>query len=251
MLTPLMKYCESLGQCEEGLRASLEAYTTIVEPSMGFPRERELESASLVAGAIDCHRACLVLERIAHVIEGSNICVLAPGHDISYLKSIGGCHVIVSTDSAYEGFAGVRPDVLVGDADQSLRLLHMDLGLGVPYLVHVHGDNVYRVTGLLRLIDRGDFVITTQVETPYCSLPIGAFTDGDRAVVMAMVFSARSVLMRDLEGRPLCVHKDYCDSNIKSKKLRLAMAVTRYVAGRLGYSVEREGGLLRLTRLDS
>ncbi len=250
MSSPLMRYCRSLGRYEEGLRAALEAYAFIVEGPMGFPRDRELESSSALSWATDCGLSCLTAASVASLVEGAEVCVVTPGFTLGSSKDDRRCDVVLATDSSYETLArlNLRPDVIVGDADASLRLLRMSAQLDAPFLIHAHGDNLHRVSCLIRSLSKARVVVTTQIETPYCTLPIGAFTDGDRAAALALAFRARSVLMEPLELKPYCFHKDYCDAALKGSKLALAREVLSYVAARTGYSLRFTGDKLVIER---
>ncbi|MGC9210324.1 MAG: hypothetical protein ACP5FT_03575 [Acidilobus sp.] len=253
MSTRLMRYCRSLDPYLSALEVSLNAYATIVEPVMGFPRERELESLSFVANYVDCDQACLALQRFVEQVQGSEVCVVTPGSIVAGLVKEAGCKVVIATDSELESLAanGIRPAALVGDADQSLRLLHMALALETPYFLHVHGDNTVRAAEVVRLTRGRGLILTAQVDNPFCTVPVGAFTDGDRAAVLAMVFSAGSVVTSDIGTQPVCGHKDYCDPRVKSLKLELGRRVLHSVAAGLGYRVDRADGLLRLTKSEA
>jgi hypothetical protein len=248
---PLLRYCGSLREYEERLRVGLEAYLELVEGSMGYPRERELESASEALGLLDCDAACRALQEVLGRLEDAEVCVITPAPGGLELLTKGGCEKVVATDSSIETLAeaGRRPDVLVGDADPSLRLLGLALQLGVPYLLHSHGDNLYRLKPLTGLLRRSAVILTTQVETPYCTLPVGAFTDGDRGAAIAMYFRASRVIINWLSSQgPSCEHKDLCDEGLKALKLRLAQRVLTYMASRLGYRVEAAGDQIILER---
>ncbi len=249
MSSLLMRYCRSLGRYEAGLREALGAYASIVEPSMGFPREKELESSAASSRAAECHSACIAAQSLASAIEGASVCVVTPGPSLPSVIAKS-CEVAVATDSSLEllSLLRIRPAALVGDADASLRLLHMAIQLDVPYLLHSHGDNVYRVAGLLRSLRPDRLIITSQVDTPCCALPVGAFTDGDRAAAIAMAFRARRVVMGAIEGEPWCGHKDHCEASAKRPKLELAQRVIIRVAERTGYTVSRVGGVLVMER---
>ena len=249
MSSQLMRYCRSLGRYEAGLREALQAYASIVEPSMGFVRERELESVAASSQVMDCHLACLTVQSLASLIEGSRVCVITPGM-ASRTPSMEACDVVIATDSAIEEVVrlGVRPAAIVGDADPSLRLLGMAKQLGVPYLLHSHGDNLYRIAQLVRSLEAAAVVITSQVDTPDCALPVGAFTDGDRAAVIAMALRARRVIMGLITDEPLCSHKDHCEAPTKRRKLELAWKVITMVAERTGYEITRTSDLVVLER---
>jgi len=246
-----LRYCGSLREYEARLRVGLEAYLKLVEGSMGYPRERELESASEALGLLDCDVACRALQEVLGRLENAEVCVITPVPGGLELLTKGSCERVVATDSSIETLAkaGRRPDVLVGDADPSLRLLGLALQLEAPYLLHSHGDNLYRLKPLTGLLRRSAVILTTQVETPYCTLPVGAFTDGDRGAAIAMYFRASRVIINWLSSRrPFCEHKDLCDEGLKASKLRLAQRVLTYIASRLGYRVEAAGDQIILKR---
>jgi Uncharacterized Rossmann fold enzyme len=185
---------------------------------------------------LDCDAACRALREVLGRLEDVEVCVITPAPGGLELLTRGSCERVVATDSSIETLAkaGRRPDVLVGDADPSLRLLGLALQLGAPYLLHSHGDNLYRLKPLTGLLRRSAVILTTQVETPYCTLPVGAFTDGDRGAAIAMYFRASRVIINWLSSqRPFCEHKDLCDEGLKASKLGLAQRVLTYIASRL------------------
>ena len=235
-------YCESLRALSERLRVSLEAYRDIVEPRMGFSRERELSAASGVEGLVDCDAACRLASTLIDKADGGVACVVTPASRRPLLE---GCDVVLAVEGSLEAVArsGRLPDLLVGDLDPSLRELGMLGAIGVPYAVHVHGDNIARVAQAVRSLAPGSYLLTSQVLTPYCILPVGAFTDGDRAAAIAMGLGAREVRVGGFTpSRPLCSHKDLCDEARKRLKMGLGWEVLLRVAAGLGYEVEVADG---------
>ena len=205
---------------------------------MGFSRERELSAASVVEGLLDCDAACRLTSALRSKASGAVACVVTPASRWPSLKD---CDVVIAVEGSLEAVArsGRLPDLLVGDLDPSLRELGMLGAIGVPYAVHVHGDNVARVAEVLRSLAPGSYLLTSQVLTPYCILPVGAFTDGDRAAAIAMGLGAREVRVGGFTpSSPLCGHKDFCDESRKRLKMGLGWDVLLRVAAGLGYEVE-------------
>lgn len=231
-------YCRASEMLASRARSSLEAYSMYVERVYGFSASAERLSSTLVH--MDWSGACRILQDLWMRLECSSVCVLGPNTSIE-----GGLDCLL---------AGPEPAILHGlrlgrrllyvttDLDSSLRLLGMADYVAVYKLVHVHGDNHYRLPAA-----RGwrGVVYTSQVEAPGV-LPLGGFTDGDRAVITAMVMGARVVRVYGFNPPVYTGYKDY--GYHKPYKLDVAMKIIRHVAGRLGYTMEVSDGLITLER---
>ena len=84
--------------------------------------------------------------------------------------------------------------LIVTDGDGS-PYLERGLNRGIPICLHAHGDNTHNWKKLLSIINQQQEVILTH-QTPY-SIPgmynPGGFTDGDRAVCIALALGAEEV----------------------------------------------------------
>ena len=97
--------------------------------------------------------------------------------------------------------AGVVPDVVVTDLDGDLEAQIESSRRGSLLLVHAHGDNRPLLPVVHRL--RGPVIGTCQCAPPPRLLNPGGFTDGDRAVILALESGAREVFLEGFDfSRP-------------------------------------------------
>ncbi len=149
---------------------------------------------------------------------------------------------------------GLKALVLTGDGDAALKYLHMVPAVSEVFALHIHGDNGARVAEIATWLARSvRLILTSQVETPYCIVPLGAFTDGDRAAALAMYSGASSVDLLGFTTLPIvCGHKDFCNGRqraSKSTKIAVGMKALKLIAGSLGYAEEHDNkGTIRFRR---
>lgn len=113
---------------------------------------------------------------------------------------------------------GVKVDVIVGDLDFEPD----GVGLGKVAVVHVHGDNYWRIPAR-------PWVYTVQTWPRGCTFNVSGFTDGDRAVYLAYYMGAREVTVSGFH--PHIVLKR--DDAVKRKKLALASHLLRRLAWKI------------------
>lgn len=86
------------------------------------------------------------------------------------------------------------PDLVVTDLDGDVGLQVALNALGVPLVVHAHGDNQDTLRQVLPEL-RGPLAGSTQVEPKGRVANFGGFTDGDRACCIAAHLGASSVTL--------------------------------------------------------
>lgn len=128
--------------------------------------------------------------------------------------------VVVAADGATDRLRelGVVPRVVVTDLDGPREGLQWAADQGATMVVHAHGDNVER---LPMVDDLGPFVVGTCQHEPMEPLRNhGGFTDGDRAVLMAEHYQARSIHVACFDTRaPGSIHSGDTDPDLKARKL--------------------------------
>lgn len=225
-------------------------YYNLVEKNMGFPRHRELEAALRVGNIVECSDLCLKVGELLDSVKGRSVCIVGPLAEPIDVKR---CDIVLAPDGGLVPLimAKVRPLVITTDADSSSKIMSMAFQLSRYIALHVHGDNMTQVALAINSIDRDKLIPTSQVLTPLCILPVGAFTDGDRAVALALELGAESVRVIGFDfDRVSCLHKDLCDQRPQPKltKLRVAKAVIDLLASELGYAVSHDGQDLLIGR---
>jgi uncharacterized Rossmann fold enzyme len=111
--------------------------------------------------------------------------------------------VIVAANGATKALLerGFIPHIIVSDLDGDLNAILFSVSKGSYIAVHVHGDNIEVfidfIQSILRLSRR--FVVTTQIEAIYPLFNFGGFTDGDRAVILALSFYPQTVVLAGMD----------------------------------------------------
>jgi uncharacterized Rossmann fold enzyme len=134
--------------------------------------------------------------------------------------------------------SGLRPDIIVTDLDGDIEVLSDLNEQGVAVIIHAHGDNIERmrdvVPGFL-----GPIIGTTQVQKMGGLHNFGGFTDGDRAVFLAMALGAKEVILKGFDfDAP--VEKAGADPEVKKKKLAYAKELIGLASDHFGVGVIQE-----------
>lgn len=104
--------------------------------------------------------------------------------------------VIIAADGACSKLleAGVTPHIVVTDLDGNIDDIYESWHRGSYVVIHAHGDNVSALKDYVPKFS--DRIIGTTQAKPVGSLHnFGGFTDGDRAVFMALELGCKAVLM--------------------------------------------------------
>jgi uncharacterized Rossmann fold enzyme len=231
--------------CERAFPAR-SAYLTIVEPLMKHPRELELlaaiEASNAWRGSEEV--TCTILEMLRDKLEGGEVCIRGP------LPVDFQCEgeVFLVEGSQHTNPGASRILALVGDGDSDPYQFHTFCGPSRACFLHVHGDNIVAASRILR---RNPWIIpTSQV---YCLPPVlgvGGYTDGDRALIIAMLFRPRRITGIGFDFQVVFQgHKRWkavARGNMKTVKLILGEKVLFHVANLLGYTVEYGNGILKI-----
>lgn len=248
--------CRRLRELLEAARESVALYYSLVEPVMGHDRHRETLASSRILHDTGCYRECVHVSELRERVNGKRICVFGPlaalfGELEPYLE---GCDEVASPEGGHVALvsAGLRPLFITSDLDSSLSSLSTLSYYASYLLVHLHSDNHYRVSWATACSSPygARVVYTSQVETVGCTLPLGGYTDGDRAVVLSIALGAAEVRMigfgrlreRGLEAlRAFAIpYKDYADDRLleaSSAKHSLGLMLLQELARRKGYKL--------------
>ena len=233
------------------LEPARRLYRVLAAPRMEHPYWREAEaalSASARAGLIPGR--CQAIEYLSRLYRESRACVLGP-----LPVKPGSCQgmMTIATEAALAAGSAeaIEARLVVGDLDS--RIAGLAGALAGPrriLLAHIHGDNYLRAAAEPLL--RSPWVVPTSQTA--CAPPVlgtGAYTDGDRAIVLLMALGASEILLAGFDfSRPSCIHKSgsYC-SAVKAEKLRLARRIILRASRLYGYRVERRAGVMVLRRV--
>jgi len=203
-------------------------YERIVS-DLGLDRSRDIESARLLGQLLERHDGDI--QAFDELLRGKSVIIIgpAPFHETDF-----GDAVIVSAGSATEQLilGGIMPDVIVTDLDGNVRAQVKARSSGALAVIHAHGDNMPALREWVPRF-RSPVMGTTQVK-PFGKLQnFGGFTDGDRAVFLAMHFGARHISLVGFDfDNP--VVKPGGDISLKRKKLAYARELIKYAMAKHG-----------------
>ncbi len=176
-----------------------EVYPKIVM-DLDLDVERDRLASKLIA---EIGRGKLLSKDVLRFIEGKDVVVLGPFAD--KLDKLVECDVVITAGKSILNY-DVTPDVHVTDGEEGWKILRELERKGTVIVLHAHGDNMDLIKEIVPRLRR--FVATTQVEPFDRVYNFCGFTDGDRAVMIAKHFKARSIKIvgfdfKRAEGRKL------------------------------------------------
>ncbi len=108
------------------------------------------------------------------------------------------CETVIAVDGASRLAKnhGIIPDIVVTDLDGSWDTLTHLFKEKTIFVIHAHGDNIAALRLLLPLSPYNRTLLTIQTK-PYIGIGkvIGGFTDGDRALVLAIACRAKRIVL--------------------------------------------------------
>jgi hypothetical protein len=155
---------------------------------------------------------------------------------------------IISADGATTALlkvAKVVPSVVVTDLDGNINDLFRADVLGSVMVVHGHGDNIDRLPACVPKFK--SVVGTTQVEPRPSVYNFGGFTDGDRAVFLAIGMGAKLVALAGMDlGQVVGRYskKKVRSVEVKISKLKICKELLEWLASRVNiplYNVTGRG----------
>ncbi len=149
---------------------------------LGLDIERDRLATKLIA---ELGKGKLLPIDSLRFIEGKDVVVLGP----FFSGNLKGDIVITAGKSILN--YDIIPDVHVTDGEEGLRILKKLEENGTIIVLHAHGDNMEILREVVPKLER--FVATTQVEPFDRVYNFFGFTDGDRAVMIAKYFKAKSI----------------------------------------------------------
>ncbi len=231
----LMKYSRELKDMFIRTDKIIDIYRDYVEPVFKYPRHRELESSMEILPKICDRNFFINLNNIFKKINNSKICIIGPGK----IDNIDNCSIFAGPEGGLINALknNIKFLYVAGDLDLSLKLLGEIEFFSKYIFLHVHGDNYTRLRNANNINNKDNIIYTTQVITPYCALPIGTFTDGDRAITLSMIFNAKRIEVYGFDfNKVVCYHKDYCFEE-KIEKLNIAKEIIKIAAEKLNYNI--------------
>jgi 2-amino-4-hydroxy-6-hydroxymethyldihydropteridine diphosphokinase len=193
-------------------------YCSILD-DFGFTLSRDEEAAELLR--------CLLKDRITPILAAKEmlagrsvvVCGNAPclaldleqmqskqERDAAFLAADGAVAVLLEL--------GISPAIVVTDLDGPFSAIQKANQMGSIVVVHAHGDNLDALQRYVPLMDR--IIGTAQCRPPQGLYNFGGFTDGDRAIFLAIELGAREIVLKGF---------DFDDDSVTPrKKKKLAWA---------------------------
>lgn len=156
----------------------------------GFSEEADIEAARLLNELLPADPQ---VAKLKDLIFGKTVNVFGAGPSLEKLEEFPG-GTSIAADGATSFFIehGRVPDIIVTDLDGRIADLLLANKRGSQVVIHAHGDNI---PALKYVKSFGAPIGTTQAEAFGRLHNFGGFTDGDRAVFLAMHFGARRICL--------------------------------------------------------
>ena len=205
-----------------------EFYRKIITGKLGFDPSRDSVASQYVSSIIDCGPVEKAWRNITELSKNKEALVIGPLFQDEPACTAGRGTIVIGADGSsliYYYNTGKFPDITVSDLDGPMILYNMIIQHGKWIVVHPHGDNVYRLATFGYLLEYDKTLYTTQTEDYRCIRNIGGFTDGDRAILLAVLLGFNRIKICGFSDNPVTLHKEtpgIVDHYSKRVKLELA-----------------------------
>lgn len=128
----------------------------------------------------------------------------------------------------------IVPDIIVTDLDGKIEDLMLANDLGSVFVLHAHGNNLNQI---LKYTDKLRKILGTSQSKPFSNLyNFGGFTDGDRAVFLAVALDAQKIVLAGMDfgdmttkySRP-DLKEEIAEADEVKKKLKYAKELVEWV----------------------
>ena len=197
-----------------------EKYYIEILDDFGFSRENDEESAKLLDEILSTE-GCLTLDDLSQIVGFSDkfivfgagpslkehILMLKEEYD---LKD----YVLVAADGATTALIEqkIAPDIVATDLDGNLDDILLANFRGANIVIHAHGDNMDKIASLTPFFT--SVLGTTQAQPIGNLYNFGGFTDGDRALFLAVALGASEITLAGMDFGDIVTR--YSRSNIES-----------------------------------
>ena len=182
-----------------------EKYYKEILDDFGFSRSGDEESAKLLDEILSTE-GCLTLNDLAEIVGFSDkfivfgagpslknhVLMLKENYD---LKD----YVLVAADGATTALIEekISPDVVCTDLDGNIDDILLANLRGANIAIHAHGDNIDKVASLSSFFN--NVIGTTQAQPMGNLYNFGGFTDGDRALFLAVALGASEITLAGVD----------------------------------------------------
>ena len=220
-----------------------EKYYTEILEDFGFSRKNDEESAKLLDEILSTE-GCLTLEDLKQYVDFSDkFIVFGAGpslkEHVEFLKQNYDLsdYVLVAADGATTALveARIAPDIIATDLDGNLDDILLANFRGANVAIHAHGDNINKIASLTPFFT--SVLGTTQAQPIGNLYNFGGFTDGDRALFLAVALNAKEITLAGMDfgdvvtrySRPN-IETDLAKADdFKKKKLMYAEKFTQWI----------------------
>ena len=182
-----------------------EKYYTEILDDFGFSREMDEKSAKLLDEILS-EEGCLTLDDLSQIVGFSDkYIVFGAGPSLKEhvqklmdeydLKE----YVLVAADGATTALIEERlvPDIIATDLDGKLDDILLSNIRGANVIIHAHGDNIDKIVDFTPFFT--NVLGTTQAQPLGNIYNFGGFTDGDRALFLAVALGAKEIVLAGMD----------------------------------------------------
>ena len=220
-----------------------EKYYKEILDDFGFSRENDEESAKLLDEILSTE-GCLTLDELSEIVGFSDkYIVFGAGpslkEHVQLLKNDYDLkdYVLVAADGATTALIEekIAPDIVATDLDGRLDDILLANIRGANIIIHAHGDNIDKIARLTPFFN--NVLGTTQAQPAGNLYNFGAFTDGDRALFLAVALGASEITLAGMDfgdivtrySRPNIETATAKADDFKKKKLMYAEKFTQWI----------------------
>ena len=220
-----------------------ERYYKEILDDFGFSREGD-ENSAKVLDEILSEEGCLTLDDLSQIVGFSDKYIVfgagpsLKNHIIELKEKYDlNDYVLVSADGATTALIEERiaPDIVATDLDGNIDDILIANLRGANIVVHAHGDNLDKVVTFTSFFT--NVLGTTQAQPVGNIYNFGGFTDGDRAIFLAVALGAREITLAGMDfgdvvtkySRPNLKNDLEEADEFKKKKLKYAEELTNWI----------------------
>ena len=146
-------------------------------------------------------------------------------------------YILIVADGATTGVLeeNILPDIIVTDLDGKIEDLMLANEMGSVFVLHAHGNNLDQILKYTKTINK---VLGTTQSKPLSNLyNFGGFTDGDRAVFLAVALGVKKIILAGMDfgnittkySRPNLASEIAEADEVKKKKLKYAEELVEWI----------------------
>ena len=221
-----------------------ETYYKQILNDFGFERKDDEKTAQVLDDLL-FNQECLTLEDLHEKVDFSTkFIIFGAGPSLkNHIKKIKAeydltDYVLISADGATTALIEEKivPDIIATDLDGRIDDILIANLKGASLVIHGHGNNLDAVLNYTPFFD--NILGTTQAQAHGNLYNFGGFTDGDRAMFLAIALGASELTLAGMDfgdvvtkySRPNIEDDTAKADEIKTKKLAYAEEFTKWIA---------------------